>query len=130
MSDYSMKGNPQNLIAQSVTIASGDSVSEMISAQGLALVGVVMPATWTAAAIGFKACLTGNIADLQTVYDSGGNVEGTPANAVQATTIAFPSSDALFFPFLQITSVVAGSATPTTQGAARVLILLFRRLFS
>lgn len=130
MSDYPIKGNPQNLIAQSVTIVSGASVSEMISAQGLALVGVVMPAAWTAAAIGFKACLTGNIADLQTVYDAGGNPEGAVAAAVQGTTIAFPSSDALFFPFLQIVSVTAGTATGVNQDADRTLILLFRRLFS
>lgn len=129
MSDYPIAGTPGNLFAQVVTIASGASASERIGTYGKALVGILMPAAWTAADIGYKTCLTGNDADLVTVYDAGGNASTTVVAA--STHIAFPTSDAIFVPFLQIQSVAAGggSTTPVPQGAARSLILLFRNLF-
>ena len=129
MSDYNMAGNSNNLHAQQVTIASGASASEMIATQGFNLVGIIMPAAWTAADIGFAVCVTGNSNDLQQVNNQAGNPESS--KAVAAKPIAFPSPDALYFPFLQILSVsTTDDTTPVTQGAARTLILLFREFLS
>lgn len=112
----------------SVTIPAGASVSEMISTQGEALVGVIMPAAWTAAALGYAACLSGNVADLLSVYGSGGTAMTTVAAA--ATHIAFPTSDSIFVPFLQIRSVTADTATGVAQAAAATIILLFRKFLN
>lgn len=128
MPEFKLMGFPDNLSAMSVTIPNGASVSEMIATQGRALVGIVMPAAWTAAAIGYKVCLSGNAADLLPVYDSGGNAMTTSAAA--STHIAFPTSDAIFAPFLQIASVTAATATGVNQGADRTLLLLFRSFLS
>lgn len=124
MSEYKIAGYPMNLDAQIVTIAAGASASEMIVTQGRALVAIQMPAAWTAASLGFKVCLTGNPADLLPVYNNGGTVVTTPAAA--NTYIAFPLPDAVFGPYLQITSVTAGTTTGVNQVAAATLILLFK----
>jgi hypothetical protein len=118
-------GFPANLYLEQVTIPAGTAVSEMVATQGMALVGIIMPGTWTAAAIGFKACASGNPSNLLYVYDSGGN----PITTVVSTSrhVAFPMTDALFAPYLQIASVTAGSVTAVNQVAAAVLLLLFRR---
>lgn len=117
------------LFSVDVTIASGASVSEPFNLQGKALVGIVMPAAWTAAGIAFAGSVSGRIADMQQIYDNGGNPEYCTAAA--SKPIAFPNSDALFFPFLQLISVsTADKVTPVAQGADRTLTLFFRSLFS
>jgi hypothetical protein len=128
MADYPINGSPGNLFAQSVTIPSGGSLSEMIATQGKALVGLVMPSGWTAASIGYNVCLSGNTNDLQPVQSSGGFYEQCVPAAGQS--IAFPSQDALYFPFLQLASVTATTVTPVTQVEARTIILLFRNYLS
>lgn len=127
--EFALAGSPDNLRAQQVTIASGASASEMIPTQGMALIGVLMPSAWTAANIGYKACLSGRPNDLVTAYDGGGIVLQTPAAA--SRFLAFPLTDAIFAPFLQIVSVdPADGTTPVNQGAERSVVLLFRRFMN
>lgn len=130
MPDILLPGYPRNLRAIQVTIASGLSASEMIATQGDALVGIFIPSNgWTAAAIGYKTCFTGNPNDLVNAYDNGGNLEQTAVNtalAAAAGFIAIPQSDTLFVPFIQLTSVTAGSASGVAQAADRVMTLLLR----
>lgn len=131
MADIQIPGFPDNLVLKQVTILNGASASEIIPTQGLALVGIRTPATWTAADIGYKAGIqSANAAALVTVYNGGGIAYTTVATA--SKHIAFPTSDALFVPFLQIQSVVAGggSVTPANQAQDTVLLLLFRKFLS
>lgn len=128
--DYNIAGFPANMVAQSVTIPAGTAVSEMIATQGMSLVGLIMPAAWTAANIAFAVCVTGNANDLQQVYSNGGQ----PEYAVVAAShpVAFPTPDALKFPFLQILSVAGptDNVTPVNQVAAAKLILVFSKYLS
>lgn len=135
--DIQIAGFPQNLFLQSATILSGASVSEMIATQGMALIGIYTPTSgWTAANIGFKTCWNGRPNDLVNAYNSAGTLEqclisGDAASA--SVSILFPAPDALFVPFLQLTSCAVASpqvATPVAQGADRTLYLLFRRYLS
>ena len=121
------QGWPSNLFAWKATIANGASVTEMIPVQGKALVGVLMPASWTAAALGFKVSLNGSprSADLVPVYTNNGTPMTTAA-LTAATFVPFPALDAFFGPFIQIASVTANTTTGVAQGAERTLILLFR----
>jgi len=122
--DINIAGFPSNLVAQKVTINTTGN-SEMIATQGMALVGIFMPASWTAAALGYKVGWNGKDLNMQ-VMESGG---GTPVTTVADadTFVPFPMPDAAFVPFLQINSVTVNTATLVTQGAARELILLFRK---
>ncbi len=129
-------GFPNNLRLQKCTILSGQSVSEMIATQGDALVGIFTPTGWTAANIGYKSCWTGRPNDLVAVYNNGGTLEQCIVSTDAASAsiaILFPVPDALFAPFIQLTSVLVASpqvTTPVTQGADRVIYLLFRRYLS
>ncbi len=133
MSDFlgmAAQGWAINLFAQKCTIAASASASEVIATQGKALIGLVMPAGWTAASIQFYAAFSqvapgADSTQLHVVKDL------TTANYMQTIGaaddwIVFPLADALFAPFIQLRSVTAGGVTPVTQNAARDIILLFR----
>lgn len=121
-------GFPTNMVVQQVTIASGTSKTQPIAGQGMALVGIQVPSVWTAADIGYEASWDNNVFNI--VYAAGGNASTTVATASE--WIAFPSQDAIFAPFIKITSVTTGggSVTAANQAAARTLNLIFRRIFS
>ncbi len=124
MSDVNFQGWPGNMWGQKCTVGTA-GLSEHIATQGKALVGIFMPATWTAAAIGY-----------QVSYDDARYIvlesNGTPVTTVadQDTFIAFPLPNAIFAPYIKIASVTVNTATPVTQGAARELILVFRDFVS
>ncbi len=128
MSDFvgmMASGWPINLSALKVTIPNGGSATEMIPMQGKSLVAIIMPAAWTASALQYYAALSPSSTDLKVVKDtSTGNLMQTLVAADD--WIAFPLSDAVFTPFLQLVSVTATTVTPVTQGAARDIILLLR----
>ncbi len=135
--DIQIAGFPQNLFLQKCTILSGASVSEMISTQGMALVGLYTPTNgWTAANIGFKTCWDGRNIDLVNAYNDAGTLEQCLVSgdaAAASIAILFPAPDALFMPYIQLTSVVTASpqvATAAPQAADRVIYLLFRRYLS
>ncbi len=118
-------GWPANLNAQEVTIPINGSASEIIPTYGRALVGLIMPAAWTAAAIQYYGTISGNARELKVLKD------GTTANYLQTLVaaddwIVFPLPDAFFGTFLQLVSVIAASVTPVTQNAERKIILLFK----
>jgi len=118
---------------QTATIASGAAISEMIPTQGRALVGIFTPAAWTAAAIGYKVGWSGNDAEMYNAYDSSGNLEQTKVStdaAAASVFIAIPTSDAIFAPYIKLTSVTAASTTGVNQDAARTLVLVFRTFLS
>lgn len=124
MPDVPIKGFPSNLFAAQVTIKAGTAASEMFAPQGKALIGLYMPAAWDTADIGYQSCISGNPIDLLNAYSNGGTPETTQVDA--SRYIPFPSFDALFAPFIVLTSVDAGSVTPAVQSADRVITLLFR----
>ncbi len=112
-----------------VTILSGDSVSDPIATDGMALVNISMPSAWTAADIGYKGSWEGlNAAEFFNVYDGFGNAQTTVAAA--STDIAFPLTNAVFTPFIKLTSVATGTVTPVVQGGDRKITLIFRKFLS
>ncbi len=125
MPDFTLAGYPGPLRAISVTIPSGAAVSEMFATQGYAIVGLLMPAAWTAAALQFYGCLSGNQADLVPYKDATTGVYMQTLVAA-ADLIAFPNPDAIFCPFLQLKSVTAGGVNAVNQNADRQIIVLLR----
>jgi hypothetical protein len=130
MKDITPAGFPSNLFLRQVTIASGASVSELCPTQGMALVGIYTdPAGWTAAAIGYRSCWSGRLADAVTAYDGSGGYEQTLVStdaAAAGVYVAIPQTDTLFVPFIQLSSRTAGTDNAVNQGAARAMILVFR----
>jgi hypothetical protein len=122
-SDYRIAGYPDNLRAISLTILSGTAVTEMFATQGWAVLGVIIPAAWTAAVIGQKICLTGNAADLVPVIN--GSYEQT-ATITAASFVPIPWSDTAFAPFMALTSIDTTGAA-VNQGADRSLIVILRK---
>jgi len=121
-------GWPANLWLQKVTIPAGASKSELLNTQGRGLVGIYMPAAWTAAAIGYEACWDGNPNDTEVVYDAGANIQTTPVDALHY--VAFPMTSVAFIPYIKICSVTISTATAVNQAAAREIILVFRNFLS
>ncbi len=126
MPSYVLDNNPENLTAYKVTIKSGASLSDGVYTQGHALVGIQMPASWTAASLGYEV----SVDDLtyQTGYDTSGNLEQTIV--IAGCFVCVPLSDAIFAPYFKIRSVAAANppvTTPVNQDADRTLILLFKR---
>jgi hypothetical protein len=118
--------NTQNLFTVDVTIANGGSAAPPELTEGYALVGIEMPAAWTAAALGFEVSIDG--ATFYTAYDNAGNL--LQATVAASRHIVFPLDSAIYGPFLKVKSVGAGTDVAANQGAARTLRLVFRRLFS
>ncbi len=130
MPDYQLAGYPGNgLRAVSVTIPNGAAVSEMFATQGAAVVGILMPAAWTAAALQFYSCLSGNQADLKPLKDASTSVYMQTLVAAD-DDICFPNADAIFRPFIQLKSVTATGVNAVNQGADRQIIVLLRPLLT
>lgn len=125
---------PANMSFETADIASGAAVSQKIATQGRALVGIFTPTNgWTAAAIGYKVGWSGNDAEMYAAYDNGGILEQTLVStdaAAASVFIAIPTSDAIFAPYIKLTSVTAASTTGVNQAAARTLVLVFRTFLS
>ncbi len=126
--DYgAANGFPGQVTAIRVTIKDGtDGVSDLFPTQGRAIMALIMPATWVAAAVVFRGAMSNTPSAILPIYDAGGNPEGTVAVAVQGTYITFPG-DALFVPFLQLMSATAGTFTPVNQTADREIIVLMKQ---
>ncbi len=129
MSDYlgvSNTGWPANLNAQKVILLAGATgASEIIPTYGRALVGLVMPAAWNAAAIQYYGTLSGNARELKALKD--GNTSVLLQTLVAAGDwIVFPLPDAFFGTFLQLVSVTAASVNVVQQDADREIVLLFK----
>ncbi len=107
-----------------VTIPAGQSQSEEIALGGRTLVGILMPAAWTAAAMTFLAGAVSGT--LRKLVDKAGT-ELSITVAVD-TYIYLPAvnSDLAGVRYLVLRSGTA--ATPVNQAAARVLQLVCRRV--
>ncbi|MDB2415442.1 hypothetical protein N9W34_06695 [Rickettsiales bacterium] len=104
----------------SATIASSESLSDVIDLSGTTLSGYVMPASWTAADITFSVSADGtNFNDL---YDQFGNEVNHTVDA--SRFIALLPSDFAGIRYLKIRSGTSG--TPVNQGAERVITLVAR----
>lgn len=112
----------ENLHFETVTIAAGASASADIFSQGHALVGIFMPAAWTAANIGYEVSFDNKT--WVTAYDNAQNLEQSKVQA--SSFISIPLGDAIFAPFLRLKSVDATNAA-VNQVAAATLILVLRR---
>ncbi len=114
--------NSENLWGQTITINAATGLSEKITTQGQALVGILMPAAWTAANIGFNVSVD-NVT-YRTAYDNTGNLEQSVGTA--DAFICIPQGDTVFAPFMQLKSVDNANVA-VAQGANRALTLVFRR---
>ena len=114
--------NCENLWGMSVTIAAATGLAEAVNTQGHALVGILMPAAWTAAKLGYDVSLDG--VTYRTAYDNGGNLEQTTVEL--SAYIAIPQSDTVFAPMIRVKSVDASNVA-VAQSADRALTLVFRR---
>lgn len=102
-----------------VTIADGESLSPAVNLGGRVLVGVEVPASWTAASLTFQACSTadGTYTDL---YDSAGEVAITTMDS--SRYISLPSDTFLGVKHLKLRSGV--TATPVAQSGDITINLL------
>lgn len=106
-----------------VTIASGQSLSGIVALDGLVLVGIKMPAAWTAASLTFQA--SDDDDDTFTDMYSVDGVEVTAQTAASRWLIIDPA-DFASVRFLRVRS--GTGATPVNQAAARVLTLIARKV--
>ena len=108
-------------IVDTVTIAISTSLSPAFAAGDGALVGIIMPAAWTAAALTFQGSQDG--VNFFNIYDAGTERQiATDASRALSLT----HTDWLAFPFLKIRSGTSGAAV--NQLATRNLTII-RRAF-
>lgn len=102
----------------SATIASGQSLSGAVNLAGCRLVGLVMPAAWTAASLTFQVSHDGTT--YNDLYDDAGNEYTVVAAA--SRYIGLVGMDWEAVRFLKVRSGTA--ATPVNQAAQRVIVLV------
>lgn len=106
----------------SVTIANGAALSGAVKLGGATLLGIEMPAAWTAAGLTFQHSIDGtNFFDM---YDSAGS-EVTLV-VVAAHYVFLPPANWSGIIYLKVRSGTGG--TPVNQGAERVLKLVCKEL--
>lgn len=104
--------------AQDATIASGASLSGAVNLSGHVLVGVYMPASWTAAGLTFQGSNDG--VTWANIYASDG--AEVSATAAAGQYISLDSNTFLGVKYLKVRS--GTSAAAVNQGAARTLVLM------
>lgn len=111
---------PTSILTATVTIASGQALSGAIDLLGYNLVGVQMPAAWTAANLTFQGSIDGtNFYDL---YD--GSAEINLSAAAASRYLALTPSQFAGVRYLKVRSGTTG--TPVNQAADRSLTLIVR----
>lgn len=109
------------LTTKTVTIANGQSLSDAADLGTGRLVGIIMPAEWTTAALTFQANADAG-ATVYDVYDDATERTITSAGATASRFLALPLSDWLGMRGLKVRS--GTGASPVNQGAARTIILV------
>lgn len=113
-----------NLYTTTVTIANGASLSDAAELGGMNLVGILMPASWTAAGLTFQASPDGST--YGNVFDvTGTEVAVASSGAVAAQYVVIPAGGLDGCAFVKVRSGTSGSAV--NQGAARTVTLIARR---
>lgn len=109
------------MILRTATIATGASLSDALEIDGSAVVGVVMPATWTAANLTLQA--SADDSTFNNVYDE----LGTEKTIVASTSRYIPLNPADFLGMNSIKVRSGTSGTAVNQAAARsVVVVLYR----
>jgi len=111
------------LTQTSVTIASGQSLSAAIPIGEDIPVGIVMPATWTAAALTFQVSVDGGTTWVE-MYDNTGTAVSLTVDINRYVQLA--ASSWFGINHIKIRSGTSGS--PVTQGADRILTLVSKKL--
>lgn len=110
------------------TIANGQSLSGVVPLQGLEVVGIIMPAAWTAAALTFQSAdiadpPAGGSTTYQNIYSTGGtelNYTVDAARRIPVDPNAFGRHSAV-----KVRSGTSGAAV--NQGADRIGYLVVRK---
>lgn len=110
------------LVSATVTISNGTALSPAVDLQGYNLVGIAMPAAWTAANITFQGSADNN--NFFDLYDSGSEIN--LASAAASRYIALNPTQFAAVRYLKVRS--GTSAVPLNQGADRVVTLILRGL--
>jgi len=110
----------------SATIANGASVSSVIDLNQTALIGFLMPAAWTSAALNIE--VSSNNADWNVVgvYNSDQSVASTWASPVVGGAYSVDVMALLPWRYIRFRSGTSGS--PINQGAARAINVITRAL--
>jgi hypothetical protein len=107
---------------QTATILSGASLSDAIDCGDGSLIGIIMPATWTAGGLHLAGSMDGTT--YYPLYDTPGNEIGV-ATALASYMYAFDPSLCIPPRYIKIRSGTAG--TPVNQAADRTLYAITRR---
>jgi hypothetical protein len=109
-----------NVFTVSATIAASGTISAAVSMEGTDLVGLFMPAAWTAGVLTFQASYDGtNFSDAYDIYGS--------EITLQTAASRYLAVPPLTLPDLKAIKIRSGtSATPVTQVAQAVLQLRTR----
>jgi hypothetical protein len=111
-----------SLKSQPVTIANGQSVSGVIDLEDLSLVGLVMPAAWTAASLTLEGSYDGT--NFFSVYDESQEVSLTSPSA--SRWIMLSPSKYANLRYLKLRSGTSGG--PVNQGQDSTITLIARQL--
>ena len=107
---------------QTATIANNESLSDAIDLADSSLVGIIMPAAWTAAGLHIAGSVDG--ISYYPLFDTAGNELGI-TTAVAAYMYSFDPGLAVPPKYIKLRSGTAG--TPVNQGAARTFSVISRR---
>lgn len=110
----------------SVTIANGASVSGEIDLSKTCLIGLVMPAAWTTAAVTIEVSVDGGATYTGLAYDDTGTQCNSIASPVAGSAYALSLSGLLPYGTARIRS--GTTATPVNQGADRTIQIITRPL--
>lgn len=107
-----------------VVIANGQAVSAAASLEGKAIVGVITPSAWSAAAISFQFSEDGT--NFRPVYERAGEVT-IPSGSISTSERRWFVLDPTLFLGAKNAKVVSGTNGSTVnQGAARTVTLVVR----
>ena len=114
---------PINLATVQTTIANGTALSAEVDMGADTLVGITMPAAWTAAALTFQVSTDGGVTFNEMNSSAGSAVSFTVAAS------QYIAVDPTLWRGVNAVKVRSGtSGTPVNQGADRVLTLVTRPL--
>lgn len=105
-----------------VIIANGESLSSGTKIGGAAIVGVELPAAWTAANLTFQVSTDGSA--YKDLYDSTG--AEIVVTAAASRYVRLPAVDFFGFRYVKVRSGTSG--TPVNQGAERSITLVTKEI--
>jgi len=111
--------------SQTATIANGESVSAPIDLANTALLGLIMPAAWTAAALTVEVSVDDSTWT-GLAYDDLGTQCNVIASPVASSAYALNMVGLLPYRYVRLRS--GTTATPVNQGAERIVTVVTRPL--